>query len=119
MRLPAAEAWTYGGTLPEAFVASSSRTRIAVGAAAAAVERFEDKAVEAALVCLDSLRGSVVDHLLQHDPQAVLPLLTTGAGAGSRAPGSVAGCGVHAHTSLEFDAFPSRSRGYRTVRRRM
>lgn len=55
-------------------------TLLAVGAATAAVERFEDKAVEAALVCLDSLRGSVVDHLLQHDPQAVLPLLTTGAG---------------------------------------
>lgn len=55
-------------------------TLLAVGTATAAVERFEDKAVEAALVCLDSLKGSVVDHLLQHDPQAVLPLLTTGAG---------------------------------------
>lgn len=55
-------------------------TLLAVGAATASVGRFEDKAVEAALVCLESLRGSVVEHLLQHDPQAVLPLLTTGAG---------------------------------------
>ncbi|MGK2950052.1 MAG: TetR/AcrR family transcriptional regulator [Acidimicrobiales bacterium] len=56
------------------------QTLLAVGAAAAAVESFGDKAVEAALVCLDALRDSVVDHLLRHDPQAVLPLLTTGAG---------------------------------------
>jgi AcrR family transcriptional regulator len=55
-------------------------TLLAVGAATATVERFEDKAVEAALVCLESLDGSVVDHLLRHDPQAVLPLLTTDAG---------------------------------------
>ena len=44
------------------------------------MDRFEDKAVEAALVGLDALDGSVVDHLLQRDPQAILPLLTTGAG---------------------------------------
>jgi AcrR family transcriptional regulator len=55
-------------------------TLLAVGAATATVERFEDKAVEAALVCLESLDGSVVDHLLRHDPQALLPLLTTDAG---------------------------------------
>lgn len=54
-------------------------TLLAVGAATSAVERFEDKAVEAALVCFEALEGSVVDHLLQRDPQAVLPLLTTGA----------------------------------------
>jgi AcrR family transcriptional regulator len=56
------------------------QTLLAVGAATAACESFEDRAVEAALVCLDALDGSVVDHLLRHDPQAVLPLLTTGAG---------------------------------------
>ena len=54
-------------------------TLLAVGAATAAVDRFEDKAVEAALVCFDALDGSVVDHLLRNDPGAVLPLLTTGA----------------------------------------
>ena len=54
-------------------------TLVAVGRATAAVERFEDKAVEAALVCLTALEGSVVDHLLRNDPGAVLPLLTTGA----------------------------------------
>jgi AcrR family transcriptional regulator len=54
-------------------------TLLAVGAATAAVERFEDKAVEAALVCFEALDGSVVDHLLRNDPGAVLPLLTTGA----------------------------------------
>ena len=54
-------------------------TLLAVGAATAAVDRFEDKAVEAALVCLESLDGSVVDHLVRTDPSAVLPLLTTGA----------------------------------------
>ena len=54
-------------------------TLLAVGAATAAVERFEDKAVEAALVCMAALDGSVVDHLLRNDPGAVLPLLTTGA----------------------------------------
>lgn len=56
------------------------QTLLAVGAATEAVESFDDQAVEAALVCLDALEGSVVDHLLRHDPQAVLPLLTTGAG---------------------------------------
>jgi AcrR family transcriptional regulator len=52
----------------------------AASAAAARVEAFEDKAVEAALVCFRALDGSVVDHLLRNDPGAVLPLLTTGAG---------------------------------------
>ncbi len=52
----------------------------AASAAAARVESFEDKAVEAALVCFRALDGSVVDHLLRNDPGAVLPLLTTGAG---------------------------------------
>lgn len=55
-------------------------TLLAVGAAAEAVDPFEENAVEAALVCLESLDDSVVDHLLHHDPQAALPLLTTGAG---------------------------------------
>ena len=55
-------------------------TLLAVGAATLACESFEDKAVEAAFVCLRALDGSVVDHLLRHDPQAVLPLLTAGAG---------------------------------------
>src|SRR5690606_24777785 len=55
-------------------------TLVAVGVAVAKVERFEDKAAEAMLVCLERLDGSVVDHLLQHDPQQVLPILTTGAG---------------------------------------
>jgi AcrR family transcriptional regulator len=54
-------------------------TLLAVGAATAAVDRFEDKVVEAALVCFAALDGSVVDHLLRNDPGAVLPLLTTGA----------------------------------------
>jgi AcrR family transcriptional regulator len=54
-------------------------TLLAVGAATAAVEGFEDKAVEAALVCFAALDGSVVDHLLRNDPASVLPLLTSGA----------------------------------------
>jgi AcrR family transcriptional regulator len=54
-------------------------TLLAVGAATASVDAFEDKAVEAALVCFAALRGSVVDHLLRNDPAAVLPLLTSGA----------------------------------------
>jgi AcrR family transcriptional regulator len=54
-------------------------TLVAVGAATAAVDRFEDKVVEAAVVCFAALEGSVVDHLLRNDPGAVLPLLTTGA----------------------------------------
>lgn len=55
-------------------------TLAAATGAAASVDTFEDKAVEAALVCLRALDGSVVDHLLRNDPAAVLPLLTTGAG---------------------------------------
>lgn len=55
-------------------------TLAAVAAATAGLRRFEDRAVEAALVCLEHLEGSVVDHLIRHDPQAVLPLLTTEAG---------------------------------------
>lgn len=54
-------------------------TLLAVGAATAGLATFEDKAVEAALVCFEALDGSVVDHLLRIDPGAVLPLLTTGA----------------------------------------
>ena len=66
--------------LVHAVLARELRTTLeAVGAATAAVERFEDKAVEAALVCFAALEGSVVDHLLRNDPGAVLPLLTTGA----------------------------------------
>ena len=60
--------------------ASSARRCSRSATATVAVDRFEDKAVEAALVGLDALDGSVVDHLLQRDPQAILPLLTTGAG---------------------------------------
>lgn len=46
---------------------------------AASASSFEERTVEAVLVCLRRLEGSVVDQLLQVDPQAVLPLLTTGA----------------------------------------
>ncbi len=52
----------------------------AVERATAGAKDFEDQAVEAALVCLAALDGSVVDHLLRNDPELVLPLLTTGAG---------------------------------------
>lgn len=55
-------------------------TLVTVATAMAAVDTFEDKAVEATLVCLAALEGSVVDHLLRNDPAAVLPVLTTGAG---------------------------------------
>lgn len=55
-------------------------TLLAIAAATAAVDGFEDRVVEAVLVCLDALDGSVVDHLVRNDPQSVLPLLTTGAG---------------------------------------
>jgi AcrR family transcriptional regulator len=55
-------------------------TLLAIGAATVGLDRFEDQVVEAALVCLDALDGSVVDHLVRTDPAAVLPLLTTGAG---------------------------------------
>lgn len=55
-------------------------TLAAVVEATAGLDRFEDRAVEAALVCFRALDGSVVDHLLRNDPGAVLPLLTTGAG---------------------------------------
>ena len=54
-------------------------TLLAASTATAAVDRLEDKIVEAALVCFAALDGSVVDHLLRNDPGAVLPLLTTGA----------------------------------------
>lgn len=54
-------------------------TLLAIGAATAGLDQLEDQAVEAALVCLDALDGSVVDHLVRTDPTAVLPLLTTGA----------------------------------------
>jgi len=54
-------------------------TLLAIAASTAGLDRFEDQAVEAALVCLDALDGSVVDHLVRTDPAAVLPLLTTGA----------------------------------------
>src|SRR3546814_19971060 len=55
-------------------------TLAAVAVATAPLPRFEDKAVEAALLCLERLEGSVVDHLIRHDPASVLPLLTTPAG---------------------------------------
>lgn len=64
-----------------AVLARELRTTLrAVADATAAVEAFEDKAVEATLVCFAALEGSVVDHLLRIDPSTVLPLLTTGAG---------------------------------------
>ncbi len=66
--------------LVHAVLARELRTTLASGARATqAVPRFEDKAVEAALVCFAALEGSVVEHLLRNDPAAVLPLLTTGA----------------------------------------
>lgn len=52
-------------------------TLLAIAAATEPLDAFEDRVVEAVLVCLDALEGSVVDHLLRIDPQAVLPLLTT------------------------------------------
>jgi AcrR family transcriptional regulator len=55
-------------------------TILAVGSAAAAQTNLEDRVVEAALVALDSLEGSVVDALLRTDAATVLPFLTTGAG---------------------------------------
>jgi AcrR family transcriptional regulator len=55
-------------------------TMQAIAEAAGTLEDFEDKAVEAVLVCLRAIDGSVVDHLLRNDPAAVLPLLTTEAG---------------------------------------
>jgi AcrR family transcriptional regulator len=67
--------------LVHAVLARELRDTLAtVATATAAVHTFEDKAVEATLVCLAALEGSVVDHLLRNDPAAVLPLLTTGAG---------------------------------------
>src|SRR5690606_20868243 len=51
-----------------------------VVAAAADAATFEAGTVEAVLVCLRRLDGSVVDHLLHVDPQAIMPLLTTEAG---------------------------------------
>lgn len=56
------------------------QTLDAIAAATAGAATFEDRAVEATLVCLDALDGSVVDHLVRNDPAAVLPLLTTDAG---------------------------------------
>lgn len=52
----------------------------AIGAAVAGHEGIEDKAVAAMVTALASLRGSVVDRLLQTDPSTFLPFLTTGAG---------------------------------------
>lgn len=54
--------------------------RATIAAASQAAEgaaTFEDRIVESAVVCLEALDGSVVDHLLRTDPVAVLPLLTT------------------------------------------
>lgn len=66
--------------LVHAVLARELRTTLrAVSAATAGMERYEDKVVEAALVCFEALDDSVVDHLLRIDPGAVLPLLTTGA----------------------------------------
>lgn len=56
------------------------QTLEAVARATAGAATFEDRAVEATLVCVAALDGSVVDHLVRHDPAAVLPLLTTEAG---------------------------------------
>jgi AcrR family transcriptional regulator len=56
------------------------RTIAAIGVAVAGRATVEDRLVEAALVGLDALRHSVVDHLLQTDPATILPFLTTGAG---------------------------------------
>lgn len=56
------------------------RTIAAIGTAVAAHDSIEDRLVEAAIVSLEALRQSVVDHLLQSDPATILPFLTTGAG---------------------------------------
>lgn len=56
------------------------RTIAAIGVAAAAQATFEDRVVEAVVVALEALDGSVVDQLLRSDAATVLPFLTTGAG---------------------------------------
>jgi AcrR family transcriptional regulator len=56
------------------------RTIAAIGEATSGQATLEDRVVEAALVALAALDGSVVDRLLQTDPATVLPFLTTGAG---------------------------------------
>ncbi|MDP1820966.1 MAG: TetR/AcrR family transcriptional regulator [Acidimicrobiales bacterium] len=56
------------------------RTIAAIGATVARETTLEGRVVEATLVALGELDGSVVDHLLRREPANVLPLLTTGAG---------------------------------------
>jgi len=56
------------------------RTFSAIEAVAALHDDLEDKVVEAGLVALAALRGSIVERLLHSDPATFLPFLTTGAG---------------------------------------
>lgn len=56
------------------------RTLAAVEAVAMLHDDLETKAVEAGLVALAALRGSVVESLLRSDPATFLPFLTIGAG---------------------------------------
>jgi TetR/AcrR family transcriptional regulator, repressor for uid operon len=56
------------------------RTFAAIEAVAALHDDLEDKVVEAGLVALAALRGSIVERLLHSDPATFLPFLTTGAG---------------------------------------
>jgi len=57
------------------------RTLAAVEAVAALHDDLETKTVEAGLVALAALRGSVVESLLRSDPATFLPFLTIGAGS--------------------------------------
>jgi AcrR family transcriptional regulator len=64
-----------------AVLARELRTTLAaVGAAAAASDGLEDKAVAGVSAALRALDGSVVDSLLRSDPATFLPFLTTEAG---------------------------------------
>jgi AcrR family transcriptional regulator len=56
------------------------RTIADIARAVEAHTAVDDRLVEAALLGLQALRHSVVDHLLQSDPATILPFLTTGAG---------------------------------------
>jgi AcrR family transcriptional regulator len=74
-------AFTNRDDLVHAVLARELRdTLAAITQAADAEAILEDKVVAAAVTALGALDGSVVDHLLRHDPATFLPFLTTGAG---------------------------------------
>lgn len=67
--------------LVEAVLARELATVLGEARQAAAAEHTTEDAVAAAVVvCVDNLRGSLVDDLLTTDPATILPLLTTRAG---------------------------------------